>query len=106
MQKGTLTGKLFTTTSQLIFLREGAVKQITFNFSKIIIRILNEYLCYKHSLEMWTLIFSITTPFETNFKNKVQIMQTWEPRCRLIQDEDEGRRQRGVFLATELTADT
>lgn len=70
MKKETLTGKLFTATSQFIFLREAAVKEIIFNFLKIMIRILNEYLYYKQSMEMWTLIFSTTIGFGTNFENR------------------------------------
>lgn len=43
---------------------------------------------------------------EQILKIEVQIMQTRQSGHRLIQDEKEGRRQRWVFLATELTADT
>lgn len=76
-----------------------------FFFKEIIIKSLNEYLCYKHSLEMWNLIFSIIIGFETENKSPDHA-ETWELRCRLIQDEDKdgGRRQRG-FFATKLTAD-
>lgn len=54
---------------------------------------------------MWNLIFSIIIGFEIENKSPDHA-ETWEPRCRLIQDEDKdgGKRQRG-FFATKLTAD-
>lgn len=52
-----------------------------------IIKILNKYLCYKRSLEMWNLIFSIIVSFEIEDKSQDRA-ETWEPRCRLIQDEN------------------